>query len=141
MWRLDVPIFTADAHGEHLVCDHTTPLDSPLEISPVDFALRRIARLSEPNREQQGHYIAASLTTGEVASESFRRTCLAYAGRVGERLVRNLRDPGAPAPWTDVTDVRRESPEATGDGVGRAGVTYGSRSDGANATEASRPPG
>ncbi|TDD89274.1 type 2 lanthipeptide synthetase LanM family protein [Actinomadura rubrisoli] len=100
MWRLDVPIFTADAHGDRLVHAHTESLDSPLEVSPVGFALRRIERLSERNRHQQGQYIAASLSTGEVGGESFRRTCAEYASRVGERLVRTLRDPGAPSPWT-----------------------------------------
>ncbi|MGK5550211.1 type 2 lanthipeptide synthetase LanM family protein [Actinomadura kijaniata] len=100
MWRLDVPLFGADAHGDRLRHDHTETLDSPLEVSPVGFALRRIERLSERNRHQQGQYIAASLSTGDTASESFRRTCVEYATRVGERLVRALRDPGAPSPWT-----------------------------------------
>ncbi|MEV0405784.1 type 2 lanthipeptide synthetase LanM family protein [Actinoallomurus sp. NPDC050550] len=100
MWRLDVPIFTADAHGDRLVHDHATDLPSFLEVSPTDHAAQRIRRLSAGNRIQQRQYIAAGLSTGEVSSPTFVTACLDYAARIGERLCAGLREPSAPAPWT-----------------------------------------
>ncbi|MCO6003415.1 type 2 lanthipeptide synthetase LanM family protein [Actinoallomurus purpureus] len=100
MWRLDVPIFTTDVHGDHLVHDHTTELPASLDLSPVDYAARRIRRLSARNRVQQGQYIAAGLAVGEVSSPAFVTTSLDYATRIGERLCAMLREPSAPAPWT-----------------------------------------
>jgi type 2 lantibiotic biosynthesis protein LanM len=100
MWRLDVPIFTADADGDRLVHDHAARLPSYLDISPIDYASRRIRRLSGANRAQQGQYIAASLSSAEVAGPAFVTASLDYATRIGERLCRMLREPSAPAPWT-----------------------------------------
>ncbi len=100
MWRLDVPIFTADAGDRRLVHDHAMLLPSYLEVSPIEGAVQRIGRLSRANRAQQTQYIAASLSSGEVASPAFVTASIEYATRIGERLCRMLRDPSAPAPWT-----------------------------------------
>jgi type 2 lantibiotic biosynthesis protein LanM len=100
MWRLDIPIFTTDALGDHLIHDHETPLPAHLDMSPIAYAERRIRRLSAGNRAQQSRYIAASLSPGEVAGADFVATSLDYATRIGERLCRMLRAPSASAPWT-----------------------------------------
>jgi type 2 lantibiotic biosynthesis protein LanM len=100
MWRLDIPIFTAEAGERRLVHDHAVPLASYLEVSPIEGAAQRIGRLSRANRAQQTQYIAASLSSGEVAGPAFVTASLEYATRIGERLCRTLRDPAAPAPWT-----------------------------------------
>jgi type 2 lantibiotic biosynthesis protein LanM len=99
MWRLDIPIFTADVNGHRLVHDHATELPASLELSPVDQAARRIRSLSERNRAQQRQYIAAGLVADEVAGPAFVTASLDYATRIGERLVAMLREPSAPAPW------------------------------------------
>ncbi|MGH3377479.1 MAG: type 2 lanthipeptide synthetase LanM family protein [Actinoallomurus sp.] len=100
LWRLDVPIFTAEADDRQLVHDHAVRLPSYLETSPIETATQRIGRLSRANRAQQAQYIAASLSSGEVASPAFVTASIEYATRIGERLCRMLRDPAAPAPWT-----------------------------------------
>ncbi|MFC5724842.1 type 2 lanthipeptide synthetase LanM family protein [Streptomyces gamaensis] len=100
LWQLDVPLFSAPARGSRLVHDHTEPLSSPLELAPLEQALRRIRRLTDANREQQRHYIAASLETGGVASEAFTASATDYAARIGERLLGELRAADAPSPWT-----------------------------------------
>ncbi|HZE34273.1 MAG TPA: type 2 lanthipeptide synthetase LanM family protein [Actinoallomurus sp.] len=100
MWRLDVPIFTAEAGDRQLVHDHAVRLPSYLEVSPIEGAGQRIGRLSRANRAQQSQYIAASLSSGEVAGPAFVTASIEYATRIGERLCRMLRDPSAPAPWT-----------------------------------------
>jgi type 2 lantibiotic biosynthesis protein LanM len=100
MWRLDIPIFTAEAGSRQLVHDHAVPLPSYLEVSPIEGAAQRIGRLSRANRAQQAQYIAASLSSGEVASPAFVTASIEYATRIGEHLCRMLRDPSAPAPWT-----------------------------------------
>ncbi|HSV66692.1 MAG TPA: type 2 lanthipeptide synthetase LanM family protein [Mycobacteriales bacterium] len=114
MWRLDVPIFTAPAEGDHLVHDHYGDVPAYLETSPLEHAADRIRWLSEDNRERQGRYIAASLCTAEVSSPAFVAACLDYAVRVGRRLCDLLCDPSAPAPWT--------SYQLTGDGIVEADV-------------------
>ena len=114
MWRLDVPIFTAEAGSRQLVHDHAVPLPSYLEVSPIEGAAQRIGRLSAANRSQQTQYIAASLSSGEVASPAFVTASVEYATRIGEHLCRMLRDPSAPAPWT--------SYGLTGDGVAEVDV-------------------
>ncbi|GAA4623728.1 type 2 lanthipeptide synthetase LanM family protein [Actinoallomurus vinaceus] len=100
LWRLDIPIFTTDAHGHRLVHDHATELPSFLDVSPVDHAAQRIRRLSARNRAQQRQYITAGLAAGEVTSPAFVTACLDYAARIGERLCAGLREPSAPSPWT-----------------------------------------
>jgi type 2 lantibiotic biosynthesis protein LanM len=100
LWRLDVPIFTAEAGDRQLVHDHAVRVPSYLEVSPIEGAAQRIGRLSPANRAQQAQYIAASLSSGEVASPAFVTASLEYATRIGERLCGTLRDPSAPAPWT-----------------------------------------
>lgn len=100
MWRLDIPIFTAEAGSRQLMHDHAVPLPSYLEVSPIEGAAQRIGRLSRANRAQQAQYIAASLSSGEVASPAFVTASIEYATRIGEHLCRMLRDPSAPAPWT-----------------------------------------
>ena len=62
--------------------------------------MQRIERLSRANRAQQTQYIAASLSSGEIASPAFVKASIEYATRIGERLCHMLRDPSAPAPWT-----------------------------------------
>lgn len=100
MWRLDVPIFTVDVRGDHLVHDHATRLPTRLDLSPLDYAAQRIRQLSGENRTQQSQYIAASLSLDEVASPAFVATSTDHAIRIGERLCDMLREPSAPAPWT-----------------------------------------
>lgn len=100
LWQLDVPIFTADVHGNRLVHDHRTQLPSDLDISPLDYAAQRIRYLSARNRVQQSHYIAASLSTEEVRSPSFIAACMDYASRIGQRLCDTLRAPSSAAPWS-----------------------------------------
>ncbi|MCO5999703.1 type 2 lanthipeptide synthetase LanM family protein [Actinoallomurus rhizosphaericola] len=100
MWRLDVPIFTADARGGPLVHDHTTALATGLDISPLDHAVQRIRLLSADNRDQQCRYIAAGLSTSEVATPAFTSACVEQASRIGERLCAMLREPSEAAPWT-----------------------------------------
>jgi type 2 lantibiotic biosynthesis protein LanM len=114
MWRLDVPIFTAEAGSRQLVHDHAVPLPSYLEVSPIEGAAQRIGRLSRANHAQQAQYIAASLSSGEVASPAFVTASIEYATRIGEHLCRMLRDPSAPAPWT--------SYGLTGDGMAEVDV-------------------
>jgi type 2 lantibiotic biosynthesis protein LanM len=114
MWRLDVPIFTAEAGDRQLVHDHAVRLPSYLEVSPIEGAAQRIGRLSRANRAQQSQYIAASLSSGEVAGPAFVSASIEYATRIGERLCRMLRDPSAPAPWT--------SYGLTGDGMAEMDV-------------------
>jgi type 2 lantibiotic biosynthesis protein LanM len=114
LWRLDIPIFTAPADERWLVHDHAVRLRSHLEVSPIEGAARRIRRLSRTNRAQQTQYIAASLSSGEVASPAFVTASLEYATRIGERLCRTLRDPSAPAPWT--------SYGLTGDGMAEVDI-------------------
>lgn len=79
LWRMDVPLFSAPVDGTHLVHEHTEKLASPLEVSPLDYATERIRLLNDRNRDQQSHYIAAGLATGESCNS---------VGRVG------LSDPG-----------------------------------------------
>ncbi|WP_143589819.1 type 2 lanthipeptide synthetase LanM family protein [Streptomyces africanus] len=100
LWRMDVPLFSAPADGTHLVHEHSVELASPLEVSPLDYAAERIRLLNERNRDQQSHYIAAGLATGEVASPAFRSTALDYATRIGKRLCDELADSRSAAPWT-----------------------------------------
>jgi type 2 lantibiotic biosynthesis protein LanM len=100
MWRLDIPLFTAEATGDRLVHDHVGDVPARLASAPLDFAAERIARLSPGNRAQQHQYIAAALSGGDVTSPEFASTCLEQASRIGRRLCAMLRDPGAPAPWT-----------------------------------------
>lgn len=100
MWRLDVPIFSVDVRETRLVHDHTTVLPDYLEASPLEFAAQRIRGLSPENRVQQGRYIAASLSQGEIASPAFVSTSMDHAIRIGERLCAMLREPSAPSPWT-----------------------------------------
>jgi type 2 lantibiotic biosynthesis protein LanM len=114
LWRLDIPIFTAEAGDRRLVHDHTVRLPSYLEASPIEAAVQRIERLSRANRAQQTQYIAASLSSGEVASPAFVTASIEYATRIGEWLCRTLRDPAAPAPWA--------SYGLTGEGVAEADV-------------------
>jgi type 2 lantibiotic biosynthesis protein LanM len=114
MWRLDVPIFTAEAGDRQLVHDHAVRVPSYLEVSPIEGAAQRIGRLSRANRAQQSQYIAASLSSAEVASPAFVTASIEYATRIGERLCRMLRDPSAPAPWT--------SYGLTGDGMAEVDV-------------------
>lgn len=109
LWRLDVPIFTAGSGDRRLVHDHAVVVPSYLELSPIETAVQRIGRLSRANRAQQTQYIAASLSSGEVASPAFVTASIEYATRIGERLCRMLRDPSAPAPWTSYA--------LTGDGM------------------------
>lgn len=99
LWRLDIPMFTAEAGDRQLVHDHEVRLPSYLETSPIEAAVHRIERLSRANRAQQTQYIAASLSSGEVAGPAFVAASIEYATRIGERLCRMLRDPSAPAPW------------------------------------------
>ncbi|WP_243788711.1 type 2 lanthipeptide synthetase LanM family protein [Saccharopolyspora gloriosae] len=127
MWRLDVPIFTADVHGKHLVHDHAEILPSTLDVSPLDHAAERIRRLSAENREQQGRYIAASLSVREISNAAFVSTSLDYAARIGERLCGMLRDLSAPAPWTSFRLLGSTLEEADIEGdlyQGSAGVAF-----------------
>jgi type 2 lantibiotic biosynthesis protein LanM len=100
LWRMDVPLFSAPADGSRLVHDHAVELASLLEISPLDYAAERVRLLSERNRDQQSHYIAAGLATSEVASPAFRATALDYATRIGKRLCDELADAHSAAPWS-----------------------------------------
>ncbi len=100
MWRLDVPIFTASAHGGALVHDHATRIPAHLDASPLEYAAQRIRRLSGHNRVQQTQYIAAGLSAAEVSSPAFVSASTDYATRIGERICGMLREPSAPAPWT-----------------------------------------
>ncbi|MDA0566910.1 type 2 lantipeptide synthetase LanM family protein [Streptomonospora sp. S1-112] len=100
LWRMDIPLFTVGAHDRRLVHDHTTAVASYLAQSPVQGAAERIRRLSPENRTQQRHYIAAGLSAGEISSPSFVTAARGQAERIGLRLCDQLRDPGAPAPWT-----------------------------------------
>ncbi|MFH8788281.1 type 2 lanthipeptide synthetase LanM family protein [Streptomyces roseoverticillatus] len=100
LWQLDIPLFSARARGTRLVHDHTDELTSPLELSPLDEAIGRIGRLTDHNRVQQTHYITASLVADGVADESFVRAATDYAARTGDRLLGELRPPGAASPWT-----------------------------------------
>ncbi|HEU5159746.1 MAG TPA: type 2 lanthipeptide synthetase LanM family protein [Streptosporangiaceae bacterium] len=99
MWRLDIPIFTADVRGNRLVHDHQTELTSFLELSPIDYAAERIRHLSDNNRVQQSRYIAAGLSVGEISNPSFVAACTDYASRVGLRLCEMLQPASAAAPW------------------------------------------
>lgn len=100
MWRLDIPIFTLDASGGSLLHDHTTPLATDLDVSPLDYAAQRIRLLSADNRAQQRRYIAAGLCASEAASPAFVSASVEQASRIGERLCAMLRRPSEPAPWT-----------------------------------------
>ena len=100
MWRLDVPIFTASARGGTLVHDHATHVPTDLDASPLEYAAQRIRRLSAANRVQQTQYIAAGLSTAEVASPAFVSASTDYAVRIGERVCAMLQDASASAPWT-----------------------------------------
>ncbi|GAA2803402.1 type 2 lanthipeptide synthetase LanM family protein [Saccharopolyspora taberi] len=100
MWRLDVPIFTADAHGTLLISDHRDQTRAFLASSPIDHAAERIKRLSEQNRAQQSQYVAASLSAGEISSPAFVSTSVSYADKIGSRLCELLREPTAASPWT-----------------------------------------
>lgn len=114
LWQLDVPIFTADAHGEQLVHDHTEKISAYLEISPADHAADRIRRLSPGNRAQQARYIAASLSTAEISNPTFVTASLDHAAQIGDRLCGMLREPAASAPWT--------SYQVTADGIAAVDV-------------------
>ncbi len=125
LWRLDVPIFTVDAHGHHLVHDHAARLPTSLDLSPIEYAAQRIGRLSGENRTQQSQYIAASLSLDEVASPAFVATSTDHAVRIGERLCAMLREPSAPAPWTSYEITPNGLNEADVEGdlyLGSAGI-------------------
>lgn len=102
LWRLDVPLFTADLRSDRLRHDRGELLPPTLEASPLDRAAARIRRLSADNREQQARYITASLSLDEISSPAFVATSLDYAERVGRRLCAMQRPPEAPSPWTSV---------------------------------------
>ena len=68
LWRLDVPLFTADLRSDRLRHDRGELLPPTLEASPLDRAAARIRRLSADNREQQARYITASLSLDEISS-------------------------------------------------------------------------
>lgn len=100
MWRLDVPLFTAELRSERLVHDRCETLPPTLDSAPLDRAAERIRRVSPENREQQTRYITASLSLDEISSPAFVATTLDYAERIGRRLCGMLRPPDAPSPWT-----------------------------------------
>lgn len=126
MWRLDVPMFTADAGGVRLVHDHRDEVEHSLEAAPLEHAAARIGELSERNRAQQDQYIAAGLSGGDVTSPDFAATCAEQASAIGLRLCRMLREPGR-APWTSyvVTAEGKDEVEIEGDlYTGAAGIAF-----------------
>ena len=126
MWRLDVPMFTADAGGVRLVHDHRDEVEHALEAAPLEHAAARISELSERNRAQQDQYIAAGLSGGDVTSADFAATCAEQASAIGQRLCRMLREPGR-APWTSyiVTAEGKDEVEIEGDlYTGAAGIAF-----------------
>ena len=103
LWQLDIPRFAAPAAGTTLAHDHAV-VGVSLERSPLRLAQERIATLSDGERERQLGYLAASLSAGEVRSETFVATALDYARLVGDDLCERFDDPARSPHWTNMAD-------------------------------------